>query len=54
MSTSEEGPDQAAIDAVLKALKKLENEVITGLVESLTRMAQDGGRRDLPRVSASQ
>jgi hypothetical protein len=54
MSTSDEGPDQSTIDTVIRALKKLGNEEITRLVESLTRMAEDGGRTGLPRVSASQ
>jgi hypothetical protein len=54
MSTNDEGPDQATIDAVVGALKKLGNAEITGLVESLTRMVQDGGRRGMPRVSVSQ
>jgi hypothetical protein len=51
MSISDDGPDQETIDAVVKALKRLGNEEITGLVESLTRMVQDGGRRGMPRVS---
>jgi hypothetical protein len=52
MSTNNEGPDQATIDAVVKALNKLGNTEITGLVESLTKMVQDGGRKGMPRVSA--
>ena len=52
MSTNDEGPDQATIDAVVRALKKLGNAEITVLVDSLTRMVQDGGRRGMPRVSA--
>jgi flavin-binding protein dodecin len=51
MSTSDEGLDQATIEAVVRALKRLGNEEITGLVESLTMMVQDGGRRGMPRVS---
>jgi flavin-binding protein dodecin len=51
MSTSDEGPDQATIEAVVRALKRLGNEEITGLMESLTMMVQDGGRRGMPRVS---
>jgi flavin-binding protein dodecin len=51
MTTSDEGPDQATINAVVRALKKLGNEEITTLVESLTRMVQDGGRRGMLRVS---
>jgi hypothetical protein len=51
MTMSDEGPDQATLNAVVRALKKLGNEEITTLVESLTRMVQDGGRRGMLRVS---
>jgi hypothetical protein len=52
MSTNDEGPDQATIDAVVQALKDLDNAEITGYVDKLERMVQDGGRRNMPRVSA--
>jgi hypothetical protein len=51
MSTSDQGPDQDTIDAVVSALKKLGSKEITALVEGLTRMVQDGGRKGMPRVS---
>jgi hypothetical protein len=50
MSTSDEGPDQDTIDAVIEALKKLDSDKITKYVEALERMVQDGGRRGMPRV----
>jgi hypothetical protein len=50
MSTSDQGPDQETIDAVMDGLKKLGNEEITKYVEALERMVQDGGRRGMPRV----
>ena len=52
MSTNDQGPDQETIEAVVKALKGFGNEEISGLVDELEQMKQDGGRRDLPRVSA--
>lgn len=51
LSTNDQGPDQATIDAIIKALKSLGNEEITSLVEQLKRIVQDGGRRNMPRVS---
>jgi hypothetical protein len=50
MSTSDQGPDQDTIDAVIEALKKLGSDEITKYVEALERMVQDGGRRGMPRV----
>ncbi|KAI4931242.1 hypothetical protein J4E85_003832 [Alternaria conjuncta] len=54
MSTSDQGPDQETIDAVLKALKKLGNEEITKYVVALERMVQDGGRRGMPRATCDE
>ncbi|KAI4915000.1 hypothetical protein J4E90_005037 [Alternaria incomplexa] len=51
MSTSDQGPDQGTIDAVLTALKKLDNEEITKYVAALEKMVQDGGRRGMPRAT---
>jgi hypothetical protein len=50
MSTSDQGPDQGTIDAVVEALKKLGSDEITKYVDALARMVQDGGRRGMPRV----
>jgi hypothetical protein len=50
MSTSDQGPDQDTIDAVVTALKKLGSDEITKYVEVLERMVQDGWRRGMPRV----
>ena len=50
MSTSDRGPDQDTIDAVIEALKKLGSDEITKYVDALERMVQDGGRRSMPRV----
>ena len=50
MSTSDQGPDQDTIHAVVEALKKLGSDEITKYVEALERMVQDGGRRGMPRV----
>jgi hypothetical protein len=51
MSTSEEGPDETTVEALVKALKDLPDVEIQGLAANLTRMTQDGGRDGLPRVS---
>ncbi|KAL6702802.1 hypothetical protein ACN47E_000938 [Coniothyrium glycines] len=51
MSTVDEGPDSATIDALLQALKDLPNAEIHGLAVNLTKMAQDGGRDGLPSVT---
>ncbi|RAR10695.1 atp-dependent rna helicase dbp9 [Stemphylium lycopersici] len=51
MSTTDQGPDQETMDAVVNALKDLGSAEITGLVGELERMKQDGGRKDMPRIS---
>ncbi|EMD66725.1 hypothetical protein GGP41_008124 [Bipolaris sorokiniana] len=51
MSTNNEGPDQATLDAVLKALKDLGSPEITEYVNNLNRTAQDGARKNLPRIT---
>lgn len=51
MSTSDRGPDQDTIDAVIEALKKLGSDEITKYVDALERMVQDGGRRGMPRAT---
>ncbi|KAH7089127.1 hypothetical protein FB567DRAFT_325255 [Paraphoma chrysanthemicola] len=50
MSTSNSGPDEATFEALVKALNNLRNEEIRGLVATLTKMTQDGGRNGHPRV----
>ncbi|KAF1945264.1 hypothetical protein EJ02DRAFT_51219 [Clathrospora elynae] len=44
MSTSDKGPDNGTVSAVVKELKGLGNKEITGLVDNFTRMVQDGKR----------
>jgi|TARA_R110002003_G_scaffold595_7_gene20750 hypothetical protein len=50
MSTRDTGPDEATVDALVEALKELQDEEISHLVATLTKMTQDGGRNGLPRV----
>lgn len=53
LSTNDQGPDQATVNAIIKALKDLDNDEITKYVDKLARVDQDGGRRNMPRVSSS-
>jgi hypothetical protein len=50
MSTSDKGLDGATVNALFAALKALSNPKIQPLVDTLTKMTQDGARNKLPRV----
>jgi hypothetical protein len=49
-STSDKGVDGATLAALVKALKSLPNKEIQGLMATLTKTVQDGGRNGKPRV----
>jgi hypothetical protein len=50
LSTSDLGPDQATVDAIIKKLKALPNDEIKQLASTQVKMSQDGERRGLPRI----
>jgi hypothetical protein len=54
MSTSDEGVGEGTVRVLFEMLGELESEEIVGLVGSLTRMVQDGGRRGMERMRCDE
>ncbi|KAL6157322.1 hypothetical protein ACJQWK_06347 [Exserohilum turcicum] len=51
LSTNYKGPDQGTLDAILKGLKDLGSEEITGLVNKLNTLKHDTAKRNLPNAT---